>query len=432
MYLNNLGEEVDQDYVFDAAGVDPSVGRGLIARELNGALREIGFHTGDVWTPVRSQRDVHNQLGQMLEDLAADIPSIVCMNTARGPENTEHFRLILGYDARTDELIYHEPAVDDGAYRRMSANLFIELWPLKSEGTPDTIVRMRLKPGALAFGEQSSNRTAADYAQHIIQLRTGIPERFTVLAEPPFVVIGNGTRKQVAAHARRTVHWTVTLLMRDFFLKEPDKILDIWVFEDEASYRYYAKQIFNDVPDTPYGYYSPNSGALVMNIGLGGGTLVHEIVHPFIEANFPDCPPWFNEGLGSLYEWPEDMDGRIYGVVNWRLAGLVQDIRAGRLGSFRRLMNLNQRQFYSEDTGANYAQSRYLLQYLQYKQKLRPYYHAFEKKHRTDPSGLHTLKQILGIEDLQRFQHEWEQWVLTLKPGTVPLEEMQTSAFLSR
>ena len=24
-----------------------------------------------------------------------------------------------------------------------------------------------------------------------------------------------------------------------------------------------------------------------MNISTGGGTLVHEIVHPFIEANFP-------------------------------------------------------------------------------------------------------------------------------------------------
>ena len=35
-----------------------------------------------------------------------------------------------------------------------------------------------------------------------------------------------------------------------------------------------------------------------MNISTGGGTLVHEIVHPFIEANFPACPPWLNEGLG--------------------------------------------------------------------------------------------------------------------------------------
>ena len=39
-----------------------------------------------------------------------------------------------------------------------------------------------------------------------------------------------------------------------------------------------------------------------MNIATGGGTLVHEIVHPFMAANFEQCPSWFNEGLGSLYE----------------------------------------------------------------------------------------------------------------------------------
>ena len=30
--------------------------------------------------------------------------------------------------------------------------------------------------------------------------------------------------------------------------------------------------------------------------------LVHEMVHPFMDADFPACPAWFNEGLASLYE----------------------------------------------------------------------------------------------------------------------------------
>ena len=53
----------------------------------------------------------------------------------------------------------------------------------------------------------------------------------------------------------------------------------------------------------------------MMNIGTGGGTLVHEIVHPFVAANFPHCPPWFNEGLGSLYEQCGEEDGRIHGYT---------------------------------------------------------------------------------------------------------------------
>ena len=41
-----------------------------------------------------------------------------------------------------------------------------------------------------------------------------------------------------------------------------------------------------------------------MNIGPGPGTLSHELVHPYMEANFPNVPAWFNEGLASLYEQP--------------------------------------------------------------------------------------------------------------------------------
>src|SRR5262245_51202132 len=38
MYLAKLGKAMDQDYVFDQAGVDPLLGRGCVARELATAL----------------------------------------------------------------------------------------------------------------------------------------------------------------------------------------------------------------------------------------------------------------------------------------------------------------------------------------------------------------------------------------------------------
>jgi len=42
-----------------------------------------------------------------------------------------------------------------------------------------------------------------------------------------------------------------------------------------------------------------------------------------MEANFPACPPWLNEGMGSLYEQCGDADGHIHGFTNWRLPGLA-------------------------------------------------------------------------------------------------------------
>ena len=105
--------------------------------------------------------------------------------------------------------------------------------------------------------------------------------------------------------------------------------------------------------------------ALVMNIATGGGTLVHEIVHPFMAANFPGCPSWFNEGLASLYEQCGEREGRIRGETNWRLPGLQQAIRADRVPSFESLMSTTTRQFYDKDPGTNYSQARYLCYYLQ-------------------------------------------------------------------
>ena len=43
------------------------------------------------------------------------------------------------------------------------------------------------------------------------------------------------------------------------------------------------------------------AAVVVLGTSTGGGTLVHEIVHPFMRANFPNCPSWFDEGLASLY-----------------------------------------------------------------------------------------------------------------------------------
>ncbi len=122
-----------------------------------------------------------------------------------------------------------------------------------------------------------------------------------------------------------------------------------------------------------------------MNISTGGGTLVHEIVHPFMSANFPECPSWFNEGLASLYEQSSERDGRIIGLTNWRLAGLQEAIREGTVPPFKTLCGTTTRQFYDQDKGTNYSQARYLCYHLQERGLLKLYYQTFRKNCETDP-----------------------------------------------
>jgi hypothetical protein len=151
-----------------------------------------------------------------------------------------------------------------------------------------------------------------------------------------------------------------------------------------------------------------------MNIATGGGTLVHEIVHPFMAANFPSCPAWFNEGLGSLYEQCGDREGRIVGFTNWRLAGLQAAIRKKQLPTFQRLCTMTDQDFYRDDRGTHYAQARYLCYYLQEQGLLQKFYRRFAAKHGEDPGGYRTLETVLARDDMQAFQKEWEAFVLKL------------------
>lgn len=221
-------------------------------------------------------------------------------------------------------------------------------------------------PAPRAAVGPSGKFTAADYARHIVELKKKVPkEGFTVLLQRPFVVVGDESPEIVRWHSEKTVKWAVERLKEAYFTRDPTEILDIWLFQDKGSYEKYCKSIFGHAPTTPYGFYSHDDGALVMNIGTGGGTLVHEIVHPFMRANFPACPAWFNEGLGSLYEQCGEVNGRITGYTNWRLSGLQKAIRMKRVPSFETLCSTTDEQFYGDDRGTNYAQARYLCFYLQ-------------------------------------------------------------------
>jgi len=241
-----------------------------------------------------------------------------------------------------------------------------------------------------------------------------MPKGFTIVVSPPFVVIGNEDARTVTARAEMTVEWATARLKKKYFKKDPADIHDIWLFKDKESYMKYAKELFNDTPDTPFGYASSEDRALVMNIATGGGTLVHEMVHPFIAANFPDCPSWLNEGLASLYEQSKAKGDGIMGLTNWRLEGLQASIKAKSLSSFKALCETTSFEFYKMDRGSNYAQARYLCYYLQEKGLLEKFYHEFTKNSKDDPTGYKTLQKVLDVKDMDAFQKKWEKYVMTL------------------
>lgn len=263
--------------------------------------------------------------------------------------------------------------------------------------------------------QESSCPTDADFQNHAAALAQRlVGEPFTIVIERPFVVIGDESAEEVRARASGTIRWTVRALKASYFENDPPDIIEIWLFRDEESYRHNAQRFFGEEPDTPFGYYCATHRALVMNIATGGGTLVHEMIHPFMAANFPHCPSWFNEGLGSLYEQCCEIDGQIHGQTNWRLAGLQKAIRERRLGSFQSLCASTTDEFYGPGQGVHYAQARYLCYYLQEKGLLQKFYRQFRTDCESDPTGYETLKAILGQQDMNAFTAQWMQFTLSL------------------
>lgn len=279
--------------------------------------------------------------------------------------------------------------------------------PPEPQGPPPP----RVAPGTFVSADALAIRAAA--------VREKLAGRgFTVLVEPPFVVAGDEAADKVEYRSATTIRWSVKLLKRQYFAADPREIVEVYLFRDVVSYMRHAKLLFDDTPETPYGYYTPTHEALLMNIASGGGTLVHEIVHPFMAANFPGCPAWFNEGLASLYEQCDHRGDEIVGLTNWRLAELQANIREGNMASLAELLATTSDEFYEVyRSGLNYAKARYLCYYLQERRLLRDYYHQFLATAPGDPSGRLLLQRVVGYSDLAQFEQDWRRFVLELRYG---------------
>lgn len=256
-----------------------------------------------------------------------------------------------------------------------------------------------------------------DYAAHIAAQRVKYGEAvndLVAVVEPPFVVWGDAGELQVQRSAKHTVRWAVQHLEKQFFPRRPAGVFDIFLFKDARSYRWHAKALWNEVPSTPYGYASSVNRALVMDISTGGGTLVHEMVHPYVDANFPNAPTWINEGLASLFEQSAERDDQMVGLTNWRLAGLKDAFQDEKVKRFADLVSGSDAQFRDEDEAVHYAQARYLMLYLQERGQLKTFVKKALEQQKEDPTGATALRETLGPAEWKLLDENFKRWVPSL------------------
>ena len=229
--------------------------------------------------------------------------------------------------------------------------------------------------------------------------------------DPIFFAATDGTQRSLD-RCKRTIASMQRGLYKDFLKKKPKKPLKVYLFKEKASYENYCEEFLNESPGTPFGFYRDSDRSLIMNIATGTGTLAHELVHPLAAADFEKIPSWFNEGFASLYEQSTTKrDGTIWGLVNWRLPGLQEDLDDVELEA---LMKTTSGEFYGRGSGLRYAAARYLCMYLQQEGKLPEFYRSFRDTFDKDKTGITQLEKVTG-RSLTDVQADWEKWVSQLK-----------------
>ena len=99
----------------------------------------------------------------------------------------------------------------------------------------------------------------------------------------------------------RFVDAFIDVVNRDFFKAEFDYPIRVVVTENFSTHRAFVSQQFGVTnPTMGVFLYKQNLFATYENSGLG--TFAHEIMHPLVERNLRDRPPWVIEGILSFFE----------------------------------------------------------------------------------------------------------------------------------
>ena len=237
------------------------------------------------------------------------------------------------------------------------------------------------------------------------------PRTRTKIVDGVFVVVGDTSGTALMESA-------LAAYFNGRFDRRPERAISVYLFASTERYEAYCRAHLGSPCVSGYGFYRPDLRRIIMNSGLGLGTLTHELVHPIIETDFPSAPSWINEGIASLYEAPViPRPGEIHGRKNWRYPRLVSalaDKQEKSLVSIERLFALSDGDFRGEHEALNYALARYFCQWLDGQNQLWPFYRAWRDNYASDRTGLKAFAEVTGLGPDQA-DRKFQRWLGALK-----------------
>jgi hypothetical protein len=258
---------------------------------------------------------------------------------------------------------------------------------------------------------------ATDLASRASSLRAELgPATRTRVASDVFLLVSpSGSLGEPV----RVAEAALAAYFHDRFSRRPDRAIAVLLFDGASPYEAYCRAHDPDHAPcmSPFGFYDYATRTVVMNAGPGLGTLTHELVHPIVEADFPQAPDWINEGIASLYEaFSLPRPGEIRGQKNWRyprLARALQSPGERAHASLPALFAMTDAEFRGDREDLNYATARYFCQWLESQGKLWPFYRAWRDGYASDPTGERAFTAVVGATPAAA-NDAWRAWARAL------------------
>ena len=263
-------------------------------------------------------------------------------------------------------------------------------------------------------GGDATDALAADVAARVTMARAHLGEKApSAIVGEAYALVGAPPCAGFGA-AAETARKAVLALVHERFTRGPREGVTVYVFCAAEPYQAYCARRFAGACPSPDGFYEPQTREAFVDASTGPGSLVHELVHPLLQDDFPGAPAWFDEGLASLFERPEmPKDGEIHGATNWRRPRLVRALTSpversdAGLGA---LFGMTDEAFRAAPWTCT-TPPRAIRGVARREGCLWPFYRAWRAAAADDPRGDKAFAKTLGRTPEQA-EADWEAWVL--------------------
>ncbi len=247
------------------------------------------------------------------------------------------------------------------------------------------------------LSEIEETYSSLDYDKVLSEQSKVIPQGMSVTKFRYFVVFSDLGEELTYKLIDTDMRNTIDAMSGSFCNKLPTKVTPIYLFEDFERYKEFVLKNYdiaeNDI--SPYGFFKISKNVIVVRYVSWKGSILHEITHCFTRSDFPGMPSWFDEGFASLNEKSVFKDGKLIGEFSLRIIPLRRALENNTYTTIEFLMKTNDEELYGKRTSFYYAQSRYLLMYLQEKGLLESFYKNFRDTYHEDETGISQLETLI-------------------------------------